>query len=64
VEAELLDSLTGERLAAAVDRRVGQTRVRTGAGTWEDVEESFDHWSEMLAARLQELRSKAAMERP
>jgi hypothetical protein len=57
VEAELLDSLSGERLAAAIDRRAGQTRLRGSDSTWEDVEQAFDHWSEMLAARLREVRT-------
>lgn len=50
VEMELVDSVSGERLAAAVDRREGSKQV--GSGKWDDVEEAFDHWSEKLDAYL------------
>ncbi|HLK12147.1 MAG TPA: DUF3313 domain-containing protein [Candidatus Binatia bacterium] len=56
VEGELLDGLTGERLAAAVDRRAGTKALRGGASTWADVENAFDYWSDRLRTRLAELR--------
>ena len=48
VEAELLDSLTEQRLAAAIDRRV----VTTSAQSWDDIHKIFDFWSDKLAERL------------
>jgi hypothetical protein len=54
VEAELLDSLTQERLAAAIDRRV----VRTSAESWDDIHQIFDFWADQLALRLREARDK------
>ena len=57
VEAEILDSLTDERLAAAVDRRAGTKALRGGLSTWADVENAFDFWSERLRTRLAELRA-------
>lgn len=52
VEAELIDSLTYERLAAAVDRRAG----KKGAfrGEWDDAKDAFDLWAERLRNRLDE----------
>jgi hypothetical protein len=58
VEAEVLDGATNQRLAAAVDRRVGTKALRTKFdGTWGDVKLSFDYWSERLETRLTELRA-------
>src|SRR5207247_2105465 len=48
VEAEILDGVTDERLAAAVDRRAGTKALRGGVSTWSDVENAFDYWSERL----------------
>jgi hypothetical protein len=53
VEAELLDSLTEQRLAAAIDRRV----VATSAESWDDIHKIFDFWSDKLAERLKDARS-------
>ena len=56
VEAELTDSLTGERLAAAVDERVGTQTIRGGLEQWSHVERAFEFWAERLRKRLAELR--------
>jgi uncharacterized protein DUF3313 len=56
VEAEILDGVTDQRLAAAADRRAGTKALRGGVGTWSDVENAFDYWSERLRTRLAELR--------
>ena len=60
VEAELLDSQTGKRLMAAVDRRVGG-KV-TGQGDkfdeWRTVKNAIDFWAQKLQTRLTELRAK------
>lgn len=60
VEAELQDSQTGKRLAAAVDRQVGG-KV-TGRGDkfdeWHTVKNAIDLWAERLATRLAEQRAK------
>jgi hypothetical protein len=59
VEAELLDSVTNQRLAAAVDRRVGQKKLIGGGvlDKWADVKDSFDYWAQRLKTRLAELRA-------
>jgi hypothetical protein len=56
VEAELTDSLSGERLAAAVDERQGTKAIRGGIKKWSDVERAFDHWAERFRVRLAQLR--------
>lgn len=57
IEGELQDSLSDKRLAAAVDRRVGQKSVQGAGRSWADVETSFDEWAEQLRARLAQLRA-------
>jgi hypothetical protein len=56
VEAELLDSATGERLAAAVDKRTGQKDLMGVTSKWDDVDEACDYWAEKMRARLAEFR--------
>jgi hypothetical protein len=53
-EMEILDSLTKERLAAAVDRRQGGKTVFEGK--WEDTKEAFDHWSGNFRKWLDDMR--------
>jgi len=45
-EMEILDSMTGQRLAAAVDRR---------SGVWNSLKEACDYWSQRVAQRLRGL---------
>lgn len=59
VEAELLDSVTGERLMAAVDARAGEKVLRGKFGKWNDVKEAFDLWAERLATRMASYRRPA-----
>jgi hypothetical protein len=56
-EFELLDATTGERLAAAVDRRQGGKGVFRGK--WEDTKEAFDFWAKSFRQRLDEARGAA-----
>ena len=53
-EMEVLDSLTGERLAAAVDRRQGGKKAFSGK--WDDAKEALDYWAKMFRQRLDEAR--------
>lgn len=53
-EVDILDSLTGERLAAAVDRRQGGKSAFRGK--WEDTEQAFDYWAERFRQRLDAIR--------
>ncbi|MEW6518660.1 MAG: DUF3313 domain-containing protein [Thermodesulfobacteriota bacterium] len=53
-EFEMLDSVTGERLAAAVDRRQGGKMAFRGK--WDDTEAAFDFWAKRFRTRLDEMR--------
>jgi hypothetical protein len=53
-EIEVLDSVSGERLAAAVDRRQGGKGVFRGK--WEDTKEAFDFWAKRFRQRLDAVR--------
>lgn len=50
-EIEVLDSVTGERLAAYVDRRQGGKMIFRSK--WADAKEAFDHWARRLNKRLE-----------
>ena len=58
LEGEVTDSVSGERLLAAVDQRAGTKSPTTLFSKWGDVEKSFDYWAERLRKRLAELRSQ------
>jgi hypothetical protein len=51
-EVEVVDSVSGERLLAAVDERVGTRGFKGLSDKWSDVQQAFDEWSERLRARL------------
>jgi hypothetical protein len=53
-EIELLDSMSSERLAAAVDRRQGGQPA--SRGVWEDTKDAFDYWARRFRERLDAAR--------
>jgi len=53
-EFEMLDSVTGERLAAAVDRRQGGKMAFRGK--WDDTKAAFDFWAKRFRERLDQMR--------
>jgi hypothetical protein len=58
IEVEIVDSITGERLAAAVDQRAGNKSILIGSrtfATWGDVESACEFWAERMAAALERL---------
>jgi len=59
-EMELLDSVSGERLAAAVDERAGRkiTLRFDKFSRYHTVEGAFDYWTERLQERLAEMRTR------
>ena len=57
VEMEFLDAATGERLAAAIDRRVGGKSLKGKFDKWDDAKDSFDYWAKRMHTRYLELRS-------
>jgi len=56
MEMEALDAATGERLAAAVDRK-GKD-VAADGGQWEAVEQAFKYWSANVGKILGDLRKQ------
>lgn len=56
IEMELVDSVTGARLAAAVDQRAGTKSLLTTRtfSTWGDVEAAADYWAERTTQFLLE----------
>ncbi|MGB0257273.1 MAG: DUF3313 domain-containing protein [Coraliomargarita sp.] len=58
VEMEILDSVTSERLAAAVDERAGSKGVEA---EWTQVKKAFDYWANGLKDRLQRLNRASRM---
>jgi hypothetical protein len=57
VEVEIVDSLSGRRLAAAVDERWGTKAIRGGILKWSDAKEAFDHWADQLREFLEKERT-------
>jgi len=58
IEAEILDSLTNERLAAMVDKRAGTKTHHDKFKDWGDVNKAFTYWAERARKKLAELRSQ------
>jgi hypothetical protein len=55
---EMQDSVTQERLAAAVDAQAGNKRDFFGNfNKWDDAQDAFDNWAAQLHKRLLELRA-------
>lgn len=52
-EVEITDAVSGERMAAAVDRMVGNKSVTGVTSKWDDVTRTFDDWSDRMAYRLE-----------
>lgn len=54
IEVELLDSVTGTRLAAAVDNRAGTKDITSGRtfSKWGDVKAACDFWSQRVTGAL------------
>jgi hypothetical protein len=57
MEIELVDSLSGVRLAAAIDRREGGKKVVSGK--WTAIEEAFEYWAHKLRVWLDKERAKS-----
>lgn len=59
-ETKITDSVTGELLAEAVDRRAGGMGIK-GAGSfkWGDAQNAMDYWAQRGTARLLELQGRS-----
>lgn len=51
-EVEISDAVSGERIAAAVDRMVGSKSVTGVTSKWDDVTQTFNAWADRMAYRL------------
>ena len=60
IEGETLDSLSNQRLSAAVDERAGGRSLQGGSHTWSDVEQAFHYWADRFSKRLAELRKQGS----
>ena len=63
IECEILDSLSGQRIMAAVAERVGAKTLKGSSNTWDDVEEAYSYWSVRLRERLRELGGTKGVQR-
>ncbi len=58
-EAEMVDSVTGERAAAIVRRGIGETEKKSGDElTFEDVQPTLDAWLESYEKTLDEFLAR------
>lgn len=51
-EVDITDAMTGERIAAAVDRRIEQQTHAGNTRQWGGMNKSFDFWARRMAYRL------------
>jgi Protein of unknown function (DUF3313) len=59
-EGEITDSVTGQVLAAGVDKRSGGLSIKNAdVWQWGDAENAMDFWAQRLATRLHELHTGA-----
>ncbi len=58
IEGEITDSMSGQRLMAALDQRQGTKAVRGGVKTWSDVKLATEFWAEQLRKRLAKLSGR------
>jgi hypothetical protein len=52
LEGEITDSMSGDRLLAALDQRQGTKAMRGGVKTWSDVKLATEFWAQRLRKRL------------
>ncbi len=65
LEGEIVDSVSGERIVAFIDRREGsKLDVAAGATTWGHVEAVFDEWASGLRASLDAAHDRETPESP
>jgi hypothetical protein len=65
MEAEILDSMSGERIAAVVDDGKGDEKLKLqlsemtkGMTKWGDVKKTFEFWAERLRTWLDRMHGK------
>ncbi len=61
-QAKIVDSVSGQLLAAGADRRLGGMQIAAAAQwQWGDAEKIMKYWAEKISARLQELRTQGKL---
>jgi hypothetical protein len=60
IEAEAVDSVSGDRLVALVDRKMGDRSLKRGATTWGHVEKAFREWAVGFRLALDQAHRDAA----
>ena len=64
-EGRITDSVTGELLAAALDKRVGGKELRgIFRGSWQDADTALQYWAELMRYRLCQFRGGASCVEP
>ena len=58
IEIEVIDSQTGEQLAAALESQLGERFSLEGLSTWGDAKAVMDDWAKRIRQRLDEARGK------
>lgn len=57
-EGQIVDSMTGTRLAAAVDQRQGGMSLKAAnQWKWGDAQNVFDYWAQRISQRLADLKT-------
>ncbi len=56
LEAELLDSKTGEQIGALVESQLGSRIPFAGLDKWDAAKQAMDEWGKRLQKRLEEVR--------
>ncbi len=60
-EMKATDSVSGELLAEAVDKRAGGMGIKGAASfQWGDAQNAMDYWAQRIPQRLQELKAQSA----
>jgi hypothetical protein len=64
-EMKATDSVTGQILAEALGQQMGGNAVQTAATwQWQDAERVMDHWSTVVADKLNQLRTTGTVDAP
>ena len=58
IEGKIIDSVSGELVAAVVDRRAGGKTLQGSTNSWDDVEQAFQFWSDRFSYRLCNARGR------
>ncbi|MFA5092900.1 MAG: DUF3313 domain-containing protein [Candidatus Omnitrophota bacterium] len=57
IEGEVVDSITGQRLGAVMDRRAGTKSISGKFTRWGDVQDAFNFWARRIQTNLALLRA-------